>query len=202
MAEQIKRQVAVKLRIVDILNARYIKKEGWQPNVITVNDHEISRVNVIATVVTKPEPGVPSIVVDDGSGKIVVRSFDEPSPISRAGIGDVILLIGRPREFNSERYVIPEIIRKIENPKWIELRLKELAAPQPERNETAGEPAPADSLHGKICDMIRKYDSGNGADYQQIVDQLNSPSSELAIEQLLEQGEIFEIRPGKLKVLD
>jgi RPA family protein len=210
MVDQPRRQIAYKLRIADILKGQYVKKDGWQPNVVLVNGTEVSRVNIIATVVTKPVPeqNYVSVLLDDGTGKITLRSFEEAGPVNRIDIGEVVLVIGRPREYNSEKYVIPEIVKRINNQKWVELRQAELKESRFENDEKATEVKAEEmtdtlqSMSGRICDLIRKYDSGDGADYQQIVDSLNSPGGELAIEQLLKEGEIFEIRPGKLKLLE
>ena len=54
----------------------------------------------------------------------------------------------------------------------------------------------------KIFMLIKKFDSGSGADMQQVVDQCDLKDGEKTISNLLEAGEIFEIKPGRLKVLE
>lgn len=203
MADYQRRQIAYKVRVADIINCQYVKKEGWQPNSILVADKEVSRVNLIATVVTKPvqEFNYVYILLDDGTGKIAARSFDEKVNLSSVDIGDAVLVIGRPREYNNDRYVIPEIIRKIANPKWIDLRHLELKwlMINPAEQKNGGQKP---SLAGQAYQLIKKYDSGDGAVYEQVVKDLNSDNAEELIEKLLKEGEIFEIKPGRLKVLE
>ena len=50
--------------------------------------------------------------------------------------------------------------------------------------------------------MIKEVDAGQGADTQEIITKLNVEDAESIITKLLEQGEVFEIKPGKLKILE
>ena len=45
-------------------------------------------------------------------------------------------------------------------------------------------------------------DNGDGADTEDIITSANMDNTEDIIKSLLEEGEIFEVRPGKLKVLE
>ena len=58
----------------------------------------------------------------------------------------------------------------------------------------------------KIYDLIKALDQGKGAPYEEVVSKAQHPDSppevEKIIELLLQKGYIFEITPGKLKVLD
>jgi len=191
MADIQRRQIAYKVRVSDILKGDYVRKEGWLPNSILVADKEVSRINLIATVVTMPEQELNYfyVMLDDGTGKITARSFDDILARSKLSIGDVVLVIARPREYNNERYLMPEVIRKIQDQKWIALRQAELQG-MPE--------LPKPSV-AQVISIIRKYDSGDGAPYQQVIKEVDA---EHLVEQLLKQGEVFEIRPGRLKVLE
>jgi len=123
------RQVAFKVRIHDVLSGQYVKRDGWEPNVILLgNNKEVSRTNILCTVVSEPniEQGYHSFSIDDGTGKIDVRWFEDNPMYTNIALGDVILLVGRPRIYNDMRYIIPEIVKKIENNKWLELRKLEL----------------------------------------------------------------------------
>ena len=54
MPEIRKRQIAYKIRIKDILEGKYVKEEGWNPNyIVTANEKEVSRVNIIGIVIDK-----------------------------------------------------------------------------------------------------------------------------------------------------
>jgi len=123
------RQVAVKLRISDISNGSYVVEEGWNPNyVLTKKGIKASRVNLFGVVITSPttDANYKSIAIDDGSGNISVRSFDEGDMFQGVSLGDAVFIVGRPRQYGNEVYLMPEIVKKIENTLWIEVRKKEL----------------------------------------------------------------------------
>ena len=119
MPEPQRRQVAYKVRIKDLVNGRYVKEEGWNPNYIITNDgRQINRVNLIATVVSKPteqDINYQSIILDDGTGRISIRNFEQNNLFDNIKLGDIILLIGRPREYGNEIYILAETIKKIQN---------------------------------------------------------------------------------------
>ena len=52
-----------------------------------------------------------------------------------------------------------------------------------------------------IFELIKKNDSGEGVLTEEIISKSNVADAERIIKQLLEEGDIFEVRPGKLKVL-
>ena len=211
--QPIKRQVAYKVRIKDILNSRYVKEDGWQPNYIEVNGNKVSRVNLIGTVVLKIDKD--NALLDDGSGKISLRVFENNRFFEKIDIGDVILLIGRPREFGSEKYIMPEILKKVNDTMWINVRKTELALnnknsvenPKEEKKEevmkkVAVEEVEDENTSEKIFNFIKKSDRGEGVDMAEILDNIDNRDAEKMINKLLENGEIFEITPGKFKVLE
>ncbi len=218
----IKRQVAVKVNIKAIANGRYVKEEGWQPNYIESPDgSKISRVNVIGTVVLKSDEetfNYKSFIIDDGTGKISVRSFEKDVKFE-FDIGDVVLIIGRPREFNNEKYFIPEIIKKIHNPKWIELRNLELKGKfdspvesktsdrleetnKPPINEADDKEIAEESDSDIIYNLIKKMDKGEGVPIDDIIKDSKIWNTEKILNSFLESGNIFEVKSGVVKVLE
>jgi len=230
MEEPQKRLVAHKICIKDIIESKYVIEEGWQPNyIITKNGKQISRANVIGTIVLKTDGenvNYKSIVLDDGTGKISIRSFDEKNPLLNFNIGDIVLLIGKLRQYGQEKYIVPEIVKKIENKAWIELRKFELGRKQTASNqdsESTKQALPVQkealienvvldeeivtenktiSTSEKILSLVKELDNGTGADMQELINKSSIEESEKIVKTLLEQGEIFEIKPGKLKILE
>ena len=201
-----RRQIACKVKIDKINKGKYVQEEGWNPNYIeTVAGEKISRVNLVGVVVgVDSGEGFNSIIIDDGSGSISVRDFE--SKLSNINVGDSILIIGRPREYGSERYVASEIVKKVDN-KWLRVRNLELKnsvvtekkAPIEEtivKEESVLDEMP---ISEKIIDYIRKNDQGEGIDFEEVVSKFNDESS---IKSLLNEGELFELKPGRLKVLE
>ncbi|MBS3157770.1 hypothetical protein J4206_00610 [Candidatus Woesearchaeota archaeon] len=140
MAELIpkqQRQVAIICCIKDILEGEYKKEEGWLPNyVLTKSNHKVSRANIIGVVVEVDffEPGKNSysqIILDDGSGRISTRLFEDFDKLKGMNIGDVVVVIGRPREFGNEKYLLLEIVKKIEDRRWVDVRKLELSIVDP-----------------------------------------------------------------------
>lgn len=219
MPEFQKRQTAFIVRIADIIKGSYVKEEGWQPNYIKMGNKKVSRVNIIATVISKPEEEpFKTMVVDDGA-RISVRSFEDADVFKNFEIGDIVLIIGRPREYAEQKYIMPEIIKKVDE-KWAELRclhleklevsekeekVLELDGTKEEEEEGKEEVATEKVMDTKmqhVFELIKELDKGDGADFEAVMNKADTHNPEKIIRQLLEQGEIFELRPGKLKVLE
>jgi len=203
-----KRQVAYKTRIIDITEGKYVRSES-QPNyIVTDNGREISRVNIIGTAISKDiELNHESIILDDGTSSIMVRSFEKDDSIAKTQIGEVVLIIGRPREFNEDKYIIPEIIKKIDNAKWIELRRLEMLKEFGEFKKKAPEKVIKEESDGKeipsqkIYNLIKSLDKGDGADMEELINQSGLDNAEDVVSNLIREGEVFQNRPGKLKIL-
>jgi len=197
--DQYKRQTAVIVDIGTIISGTYVQNEK-DVNHILVGTRKIGRVNIMASV-TMVEGAEANI--DDGTGSILLRSFDGALTCS---VGDIVNVIGRPREFNGEKYVIPEIVKHVSNSEWLVLRKNELAnAPKvevvvPGKVEVPQESVANVSQYDKVTASIRKHDAGEGADIGEVL--VEADVGEDAVRSLLEQGEIFEVKPGRLKVLE
>jgi len=207
--ESSKRQVAFKVKISDILNNRYVKEEGWLPNYIAVGDMKVSRANILGVIVSKQSAdSSQGYIFDDGSGRIALRFFESGAMLD---VGDMVMVIGRPREFGAERYIAPEIARKISDSRWIEVRKLELAFDKhvdiktglPEDLSVETEELDGDSNPMlRITRIIRDLDSGDGVSFEDISVKLADVDIDSFLRKLLEHGDVFEIRPGKYKVLE
>jgi len=125
------RQTAYKVWIKDLVSSEYVKEEGeWKPNYLKIRDKNVSRVNIIANIITtfkNPDNTYASLTLDDGSETIRVKAFrDDISLLENIKPGETILIIGRPREYQNEIYIIPEIIKTVTNPDWVKIRKLEL----------------------------------------------------------------------------
>lgn len=214
MSEQTmqKRQTAYKVSVKDIISGKYFVEEGWSPNyVLTENGIKVSRVNILATLisVSGEEEIQQFIFVDDGSAEIAVRSFNDSVIFKGLKIGDLLQIIGKVRAYNEEKYIVPEIIKILDNKKWIYVRKIELERREistSEKSDQEEKPA-AKQDSEKSIDMkeyedvlkiIKGLDKGDGADFEEVV----KSCTEERVNNLLMNGEIFELKPGKLKVLE
>jgi hypothetical protein len=190
-----KRETAFKTRIKDILEGKYVVNKGWEPNYVEINSRKFSRVNILGTYIGSDD-GLQKI--DDGTGIIMLRIFNSEIKFEYA-IGDTLLIIGRPREFNGSRFIAPEIIKKIENNEWVKVRALELKNTKIPAPEVKKEQKKEDRTNQQIIELIKTLDSGEGVLTEAVVKKIPEAEKEISI--LLEHGEIFEIRPGVLKIL-
>ncbi|MFT4282886.1 MAG: hypothetical protein ACMXX6_00490 [Candidatus Woesearchaeota archaeon] len=198
MAE-IKRQTAYKASIKQILDAKYIVNQGWEPNYLMLGDIKASRLNIIAVIISQ-ESNI--YTIEDGTGKIKLRTFDEKKYDIKTG--DLVLIIGRPRVFNDSKYVVLEIIKKLEDKQWLIQRKEELKhlKIKPTNSQIIEQPVPETKSPLEIITKIKELDKGEGVNYEELIKSINSKEAEKYIEILMNEGEIFEIRPGYIKVLD
>lgn len=201
----IRRQTAKKCRIKDILKGRYVKREGWEPNYFETSIGKVSRANILGTIISTEND---DFSIDDGTGIIQLRSFDEGDIFSGKKLGEVVLIIGKPRVFNEQKYFVPEIIKKIENPLWIKFRsieLKNNAAKSVVEEETIFEEKTVSDVSGNLVDSVMKkiieLDTGQGVKITDVISFFNSNETNNVINILIEQGEIFEIKPGVVKTI-
>jgi len=201
-----KRQIAYKARVSDILNCSFSKDE-LSAGYIKLNGLNVSRVNVIANIVYKSgdDQNYNSALIDDGTGKILLRTFENTNLFAKADVGDIVLVIGKIREYNNERYILPEIVRKLEKFEWMNLRkieLKDNVIEQAKEPVNEAVEESAKNIGEEIYLLIKKLDDGDGASIEDVIKESNNPDAEKIISRLLENGDVFEIKPGKLKVLE
>ena len=131
-----KRLTAVKTKIIPLVNGKFVKQEGFNPNyVLTPNGMRLSRIKIMATIVDKflSESGrFASITLDDGSSTIRAKAFNAVNIFDNFSTGDIIDFIGRVKEYQGEIYLVPEIIRKVEDPNYEILRELDIKAQEKE----------------------------------------------------------------------
>jgi len=201
---QIKRETAMICMVDDLLRGNFVRTEGWNPSYFSTGLGNISRVNIMGVVVSKEPAG--GLLLDDGSGRILLRSFGESS-FTGVDMGDLVLVIGRPRIYNEQKYVLPEIIRKIDQ-RWgtyrqlqIGILRKNMTPVKKEERVSIKESEQPVNYYQKILAFIRDLDAGSGANAEEVIKRSGAPNGDVLIKKLIEEGEIFELRPGKLKVL-
>ncbi len=121
---------ALKARIADITCGKYAVMPGFESNyVLTRNGMRLSRVRILATVVDKflSESGrYAAVTLDDGTDTIRAKAFNAVSVFDPISAGDIIDFVGKLREYQGELYLIPEIIRRIDDPNYELLRELEI----------------------------------------------------------------------------
>ena len=204
------RQTAYKVRVKDILNSKYIKTEGFAPNYLEIEGKEVSRTNLIGVIVEKIDlNNYQTLSIDDETGKISARTFENDVLLDKIAIGDIVLIIGKPREFSSEEYLLIETIKKI-NPIWAKVRNLELRKNVSYNGNSSGNENSGNNNAiavgdlkptNQIIQLIKELDTGVGVSIETLSSK-NIKDVDKIIDILLKEGDIFEIKPGKLKVLD
>jgi len=220
---QFKRATAYKLKIGDILNGKIISDEG-RFNFLELGDKQVIRVNILANIIEKflrddttnpTNPNEPestanttskkylSFTIDDASGQLRIKIFgDDIEKFRDLSEGDTILVIGKLREYNNELYILPEIIRKQE-PRYLLVRKLELEKQAELQQNSKPKPEQSKSVRDQILEMIKESEKDEGIDTEKII--LNIKASPELINQeikkLLEEGIIYEPRPGIVRYL-
>jgi len=135
---EMKRLTSIKTNIVNIVSGDYVVLPGFEPNyIITKNGVRLSRVRVLATVVDKflSESGrYAAMTLDDGTDTIRAKAFNAVSMFEPFAMGDLVDSIGKLREYQGEIYLMPEIMRKIDDPNYELLRELEIRRSDTEWN--------------------------------------------------------------------
>lgn len=207
--EQFKRNVAYKLRIGDLLIGKPIlDRERFA--FLELGNQKVIRVNLVGNIVDKyeseGESKYLSLTLDDGSGQIKLKCFgDDSEKFRNVSQGQTIVIIGLLRVYNNELYISPEIIKEIDI-KYLLVRKLEI---EKERNKSSGVSSPLqkgqiNSARDRILEMIKGSESNGGVETDLIITNLREiPPLTInqEIKRLLEEGIIFEPRPGKLRWL-
>jgi len=203
--EQFKRNVAYKLRISDLTKGNPVL-DAERFSFLDMDGKKIIRVNLVGSIVDKysseGEKKFLFLTLDDGSGQVKLKSFGNDSEkFAWISQGQIVAVIGLLRFYNNEIYVSPEIIREL-NPKYLLIRKLELKITQ-EKNPTNTRQDNL-SVKEKIIDLIKSSDSNGGIDLEKLILNLEGNPPELInseIQKLLEEGLVFEPRPGKIRWL-
>ncbi len=207
MAEgQFKRNVAYKFRIGDILIGKPIMN-GDKFSFLELGDKKIIRVNVIGNIIDKYENEGENkyyfFTIDDGSGQIKLKCFgDDVNKFKDVTQGQTVLVIGVLRNFNNEVYIAPEIIRE-QDPKYLLIRKLEIEKERSQNTQPIAKEQVI-AVKDKILNKIKNAEDEGGIEVDKIIMDLREVSPEIInqeIQRLLEEGIVFEPRPGKIRWL-
>ncbi len=221
-----KRQTAYRFWIRDIVSAeKEVNKEGFV--YFSIKGKEAVRVNIIANIInsySNESGSYLSITMDDGSGQIRVKAWNEDTgQLSGIAIGDMVLVVGRISESSGEIFVRPEIVKKVNEAEWELARKLELIESygKPDRmQQQLKEEAPvevkeevveevvvaktdAKDARGKIVKILEEAPAG-GIEIQDTINKsgLGEDEADGVIEELLKEGEVFQPKRGFLKLID
>ena len=208
MAEQqFKRNTAYKLRIGDLLVGK-AEMNGDKFAFLQLGNKKVIRVNIIGNIVDKYEAdGERKYVfftLDDGSGQIKLKAFgDDNEKFKTVTQGQTVTVIGTLKHWNNETYVGPEIIKETD-PKYLLLRKLETEQDKSIVVSTTQDKTQIIAIKDKILDLVKAAEENGGLELDKLIIELNGFSPMIInqeIQRLLEEGIIFEPRPGKIRYL-
>jgi len=225
------RNTAYIVSIEDVLKSRYINsQEKMESSYALIRGKKAIRVNLIGAVLTitkDQERPITRIDIQDWTSSMQLISFEDNRFIEEISIGDIIIVIGKIREYNNKRYIIPEIIKRIDNPKWINYRKKqieilnkrepniieednsieEIKEGEEEINITEESMSNEEDIEElllpqqRVLEIIKELDKGEGADIDEVISKMEEKNAEEIIKSMLREGDIFQVKPGKIKIL-
>lgn len=214
---QYNRQPAIKITINELLKYKLILDQERQSYLLN-HENKIFRLNLMGVILKKEEIGsITNFYLDDGTAQIIIRLFEEKEHFKKLNIGDAIIIIGKLRVYNKEKYVSPEIIKKI-NSLWLKVRslefknaikidyeeekLEELTIKKEQFDLKEENIEEDQSLpFQKISRLIKELDQGEGVLIEEILEKSLLNETEELLEKMMEKGDIFQISPGKVKIL-
>lgn len=221
----IKRQTAFLCTVEQLSSGEYVKTDGWDPSYVESGVGALSRVRIAGLVV---ETGA-QVSVDDGTGSILIRSFDAPLPTLQ--VGNPVLIIGRPRLFDGSLYILVETCKVLPSPDWLKYYREQLrewqsfVPPNPKRepvvsveektempsqalktkgvgNQISGSQSSTVAPAMELINLIRELDPGDGASVDEVLAKASFAGADDKLQFLISEGEVFELRAGKVKVLE
>lgn len=222
MADIKKRETAYKLRIGEILRGTPIvedvPQETADPNqtmtspvkerfrFLELDNKKIIRVNIIANIVdryvSEGDKKFLTLTIDDGTGQIRIKVFGEDTDkYSDLTQGETILVIGVLRSYNRDLYIMPEIMKKAD-PRYLLVRKLELE--KGIKKEVKLNPGQTLQLRDQIIEIIKASEDSGGASTEDIILKIKTSEPSTINEEiirLIEDGLIYEPRPGKVRYL-
>ncbi len=234
------RYAAKSVRIRDLVEGTLIpshKEEKVPTKIITRFGDILVRVKIVGTVVEKfvsENSNYAFIDIDDNSGLIRAKTFELAKEVEKLNIGDIVLVVGKIKEYLDEFYVNIEIVKVVDAKYELYHMLKVIGKIKQAlqmvkelkhyyRNfglektlEIAKESygieeqvakimvegfIDKEQFKEKILKLIEELQEEEGVEMTKLMQIIDMPEKEVEkiIDELLEQGLIFEVMPGIYK---
>lgn len=204
--EQFKRHIAFKFRIGDLLIGKpVINNERFA--FLELGAKKIVRVNIAGNIVDKyestGETKYLTFLLDDGSGQIRLKVFgDDTAKFSNVLQGQTVIVIGLLRHWNNELYIAPDLIRE-QDPRYLLIRKLEIEKAKKADPIALGK-TEIIAVKDRILGAIKNAEEQGGIEKEKLIMDLTDISPEIInqeIQKFIEEGIVFEPRPGKVRYL-
>jgi RPA family protein len=230
------RQPAKKVRISDVVDGKFFygNRDGMKPSyIITSIGMKVSRVNLVGVVIDKfvsEDGNYAFLTIEDGTESIRAKVFKEKVDlIDGIEKGDTVLVIGKVKEYNGEKYINLELVRKVdvnyeilrklelakELENWrnfterVRNDLKEMSEEEVKKKYELDDDM-LQAIRGsklepdykqKLLDIISKLDEGDGVEISKLFEVVSLPESmvEKILDELISEGSLYQPTSSKLK---
>jgi len=204
--QQFKRHIAFKLRIGDILIGKPVM-DNERFSFLELGSKKIVRVNIIGNIVdcyeSSGESKYLTFTIDDGSGQIKLKAFGDTSiKFKDVTQGQTVIVIGVIRVWNDETYISPEIIKEAD-PRYLLIRKLETEKEKSKKSDILGRDQII-AVKDRILGSIKNSEQEGGIEVDKIIMNLKDISPTIInqeIQKFIEEGIVFEPRPGKVRYL-
>jgi RecG-like helicase len=204
--EQFKRHTAFKLRVGDVLMGKPVNN-GDRFGFLELGSKKIVRVNIAGNIVDRYESSGETkylnLTLDDGSGQVRLKVFgDDVEKFKNFVQGQTVIAIGVLRNWNNETYISPEILKE-QDQKYLLFRKLELEKESSVKVDPLGKDKII-AVRDRILGAIKNAEEAGGIDIDKIIMNLNDISPTIInqeVQKFLEEGIVFEPRPGKVRYL-
>lgn len=155
----------------------------------------------------KVEYGV--LLLDDGSGSAIqIKAWGKGTAVfSQFELGDLIDVVGKVKHGKNEDFLVPDIIKRLDDPNWGIVRELEIIEDYLKRGKArTGSAVRSESqelgLKSEITGIIDKNGGSAGVDFTELIKCIKHSNEEeikKALNELLDQGTICETRPGRYR---
>ncbi len=204
------RFTAQKCRIKDIVCGKYVSSVGVGSGYVLLEDgREVSSVHLLGTVVNSyvsDDGKYGFVVLDDGTGMIRVKVFQDTGAIRKVKKGDIVDVVGRLRQYNDEVHIFPEFVKMVDDPNYETLRKIEFALMdfeqgakrdvirslakehdvskviaaekvREEKDDERGAEVDMKVAKNLIVKSVEELDEGDGVEYTRIVEKVGLPEA-------------------------
>ncbi|MBD3227147.1 MAG: hypothetical protein GF329_03080 [Candidatus Lokiarchaeota archaeon] len=235
-----RRATAYKLKIEDVISGEFVSDDFG--SYLESLNLKITRVRVMGNVIDKrvyegnentnlsdevdERGGHAFLTLDDGSGIIRLKTWKKDvEKLEFINIGDMVDTVSRVRKYQDEIYIVPEYVKKIENPNWELLReleiirLKQIYSQKSnnlkdttpkissESKKSDSETKPInniddlESVKNQILSEISDSKESNGLTRDELYILIDIPRLDIneCINELMTDGKIFENSDGKIQ---
>ncbi|MEE8182296.1 MAG: hypothetical protein V3T87_03185 [Candidatus Thorarchaeota archaeon] len=115
------RMTAVRASVADIIRGTYSEEDGH--HVVSPQGVELRRVVLVGFIVSQyvGQGSFASITIDDGTETIRAKTWGETQSLEQVETNTLAMIVGKIREYEGEVYILPEIVRSLDDANYITL---------------------------------------------------------------------------------